>query len=162
MRSYAISFVRVQSFTYHQVLRAFFPLLLVWHDDFSIYLADTCLEYWETERLQTERGRCYFISVFHRQHYGIRTFARQKTNTFRALLTCYILREEGANKNTSITQDYSALFCPVIASLLALLCEIHFTSFATLTNQPIRKQNCYILTPCVTSHIDTSSRWRRQ
>lgn len=32
-------------FTYHQVLSVVFFLILIWHDDFAVYSADTCPEY---------------------------------------------------------------------------------------------------------------------
>lgn len=100
----------MQTFTYHQMLSAILPFFLVCHDDFSIYLVDkcTCVECWETKRLQTKQRREF--ELLHLQHFGIRTFTRQIQAhlTHCAKPTFWAMK---ARINTDITEDYNALFC---------------------------------------------------
>lgn len=71
-------FAREQTFTYHQVMRAFLPFFLICHDDFSGYLIDIWRKIWRARQLQASHNRSNVPSVFETvQHPGIRFFFRQ-------------------------------------------------------------------------------------
>lgn len=90
----------MHTFTYHQVLSAILPFFFGWHDDFSIYLVDTCFEYWETimdcKRNAAARtlSPISIVDIFE-----LESLRAKSTNIFRTLWTYYILAQEGANKH---------------------------------------------------------------
>lgn len=71
-------FAREQTFTYHQVMRAFLPFFLICHGDFSGYLIDIWRKIWRARQLQASHNRSNVPTVFETvQHPGIRFFFRQ-------------------------------------------------------------------------------------
>ena len=81
-------------------MSAILPFFFGWHDDFSIYLVDTCFEYWETimdcKRNAAARtlSPISIVDIFE-----LESLRAKSTNIFRTLWTYYILAQEGANKH---------------------------------------------------------------
>lgn len=80
-------------------MRAILPFFFGWHDDFSIYLVDTCFEYRETimdcKPNAAARTQASFSIV---DIFEFESLRANSANILRTLWTYYILAQEGANK----------------------------------------------------------------